>query len=94
MLTAPAGTINVTSSVSGVPSSYAVPDSKVTLKPHVFGGGGASANAATGPGTIATFQGTLKVADGMVNGAGGTSSIARTTTIAPVLSGVVKDGNG
>lgn len=90
--TAPATTINVTSSGSGVPSSYTVPDSQVTLAPHVFGGGGTSANAATGPGTIATFQGILKVADGMVNGAGGVSSLGRTTTIAPVIAGTVKDG--
>lgn len=68
------------------------PDSTVTLISHVFGGGGDSADAATGPGTIATIEGTLKIADGMVNGAGGTSSIARTTTLAPVIDGTVKDG--
>lgn len=86
------GNITVATAPAGTIGTLEVPDSTVTLSPHVFGGGGASADAATGADTIATFQGTLKVADGMINGAGGTTSIARTTTIAPIISGTVKDG--
>ncbi|WP_082072928.1 autotransporter outer membrane beta-barrel domain-containing protein [Hyphomicrobium sp. 99] len=80
--TAPGTTINGNS----------VADSQVTLVPHVFGGGGASANTATGAGTIGTIDGTLKIADGIVNGSGGQSSIARTTTLAPVIDATVRSG--
>jgi outer membrane autotransporter protein len=85
---------NLTVETQGVGSigSIAVQDSQVSILPHVFGGGGASADTATGAGTIGLIDGTLKVADGIVNGAGGTSSIERTTTITPMLDGVVRSG--
>ncbi|WP_290989806.1 autotransporter outer membrane beta-barrel domain-containing protein [Hyphomicrobium sp.] len=86
------GNLTIATQAATTVGSFAVPDSQVTIMPHVFGGGGASANTATGAGTIALIDGTLKIADGIVNGAGGTSSIARTTTLAPVIDATVRSG--
>ncbi|MFT3730532.1 MAG: autotransporter domain-containing protein [Hyphomicrobium sp.] len=86
------GNLTVETQGSGTVGAIGIQDSEVNILPHIFGGGGASANTASGAGTIALIDGTLKIADGIVNGTGGTSSIARTTTIAPVLDGTVKSG--
>jgi outer membrane autotransporter protein len=80
--TAPATTIN----------GFDVPDSTVTIVPHIYGGGNADEDEAVNPDAQTYIDGTLKVADGIVNGTGGTSSIARTTTIAPVIESLVKTG--
>jgi outer membrane autotransporter protein len=80
--TAPATTID----------GFDVPDSTVVIAPHIFGGGRDDEDDAVDPAAQAYIDGTLKVADGIVNGAGGTSSIARTTTIEPVIESLVKSG--
>ncbi|RUP00542.1 autotransporter outer membrane beta-barrel domain-containing protein [Hyphomicrobium sp.] len=80
VLTAPATTIN----------GFSVPDSKVTILPHIFGAG---SHDADNPNNNSGFiGGTLRVADGIHNGSGGTSSLGRTTTIAPVIDSTVASG--
>ncbi|MBY0561606.1 autotransporter outer membrane beta-barrel domain-containing protein [Hyphomicrobium sp.] len=86
------GNLTVETQAATTVGSFAVRDSQVTIAPHIFGGGGATANTASGAGTIGLIDGTLKIADGISNGAGGTSSIARTTTLAPVIDATVKSG--
>ncbi len=71
---------------------FSVPDSTVLIKPHIFGGGNDDEDDAVNPEAQAYIDGTLKIADGIVNGTGGTSSIERTTTIDPVIESLVRTG--
>lgn len=82
VFTAPETTIN----------GVEVPDSKVVIAPHIFGGGQDDEDDAVNPLAQAYIEGTLKVADGIVNGAGGTTSVARTTTIEPIIDSLVRTG--
>jgi outer membrane autotransporter protein len=91
-----AGTLQGDLTVHTAPATtiggFDVPDSTVVIAPHIFGGGRGDEDDAVDPAAQAYIDGSLKVADGIVNGVGGTSSIARTTTIEPVIESLVHSG--
>ena len=86
------GDLTVSTAPATTIDGFDVPDSTVVIAPHIFGGGRDDEDDAVDPAAQAYIDGTLKVADGIVNGAGGTSSIARTTTIEPVIESLVRSG--
>ena len=86
------GDVTVSTAPATTIDGFDVPDSTVVIAPHIFGGGRDDEDDAVDPAAQAYIDGTLKVADGIVNGAGGTSSIARTTTIEPVIKSLVRSG--
>ena len=86
------GDVTVSTAPATTIDGFDVADSTVVIAPHIFGGGRDDEDDAVDPAAQAYIDGTLKVADGIVNGAGGTSSIARTTTIEPVIDSLGRSG--
>lgn len=79
------GNFTVITAAATTVGSYDVPDSSVTLKPHLFGSG--STNIADlDDGASGFINGTLKIWDKSV------STLSSTTTIDPVIDSLVRSG--